>query len=126
MTTNPDQFPERLIAFRPRRWPTSLAGGPAFAAEEQRPGDRPTCAEEQVYVRADVAAAEVAALREEAEALRIRAKKLRNALSEVRHLLIGDCEYERQIIDQNERDVIALAEDAIDADAAALATKGVG
>ena len=65
--TNPDQLPERLIAFRPKRSPTSLAGGPAFAAEEQRPGDRPTCAEEQVYVREDVAEQRVGMAKREAE-----------------------------------------------------------
>lgn len=61
MTTNPDRLPERIIAFRPKRSATVLPSGPTFAAEEQRPGDRPTCAEEQAYVREDVAAEQAAA-----------------------------------------------------------------
>ena len=119
--TNPDQFPERLIAFRTKRSPSSLAGGPTFAAEEQRPGDRPTCAEEREYIRADVAteqaaaalrgeAHEAAALRAEVEALRAKSGRMERALESI---ATGGAASQYE------------AEEAL-SDCEKLATKGVG
>ena len=66
MTENP----ERLIAWRVKRYSLVLTHGPAFAAEAALLGDAPSCPEEVLYIRADIAAAEKAALVAERDALR--------------------------------------------------------